>query len=310
MLPVLRFVFRRLLHAVPVLLAVVTLTFLLIRLAPGGPFTNERAYPPEALQRLNAHYGLDAPLVTQYVRYLKNIARGDLGPSLKYTNRTVNGIIAQAFPVSLELGAWALLVAIALGVPAGILAARRPNTLCDYLPMGLAMTGICIPSFVLGPLLIIAFSLGLGWFNASGWATPLDRVLPAITLGAAYAAYLARLTRGSMLEVLPQDFIRSARAKGLPEFQVITRHALRNALLPVVSFLGPAAAGLITGSFVVETVFRIPGLGTMFVTGAFNRDYTLVLGLVVFYGTIVVLFNALVDLAIALLDPRTRRMLS
>lgn len=310
MLPVLRFVFRRLLHAIPVLLAVVTLTFLLIRLAPGGPFTNERAYPPEALQRLNAHYGLDAPLVTQYVRYLKNIARGDLGPSLKYTNRTVNGIIAQAFPVSLELGAWALLVAIALGVPAGILAARRPNTVCDYLPMGLAMTGICIPSFVLGPLLIIAFSLGLGWFNASGWSTPLDRVLPAITLGAAYAAYLARLTRGSMLEVLPQDFIRSARAKGLPEFHVITRHALRNALLPVVSFLGPAAAGLITGSFVVETVFRIPGLGTMFVTGAFNRDYTLVLGLVVFYGTIVVLFNALVDLAIALLDPRTRRMLS
>lgn len=310
MLPVLRFVLRRLLHAVPVLLAVVTLTFLLIRLAPGGPFTNERAYPPEALQRLNAHYGLDAPLVTQYVRYLKNIARGDLGPSLKYTNRTVNEIIAQAFPVSLELGAWALLVAIALGVPAGILAARHPNTFRDYLPMGMAMTGICIPSFVLGPLLIIVFSLGLGWFNASGWDSPLDRVLPAITLGAAYAAYLARLTRGSMLEVLPQDFIRSARAKGLPEFYVVTRHALRNALLPVVSFLGPAAAGLITGSFVVETVFRIPGLGTMFVTGAFNRDYTLVLGLVVFYGTIVVLFNALVDLAIAVLDPRTRRMLA
>lgn len=307
---VLTFLCRRLLHAIPVLLAVVTLTFTLIRLAPGGPFLNERAYPPEALARLNAHYGLDAPLIVQYSRYLKNLLHGDLGPSLHYQNRSVNAIIAEGFPVSLELGCWALLVALLVGLPAGVAAARRPHTAWDFIPMGVAMTGICLPSFVLGPLLIMIFALGLGWFNASGWSEGIDRVLPAITLGAAYAAYLARLTRGSMLEILPQDFVRSARAKGASEWQVVTRHALRNALIPVVSFLGPAAAGLITGSFVVETVFDIPGLGTMFVTGAFNRDYTLVLGLVVFYGAIVVLFNALVDLAIAILDPRTRRSLA
>ncbi len=300
---------RRLGQSIPVLLAVVTLTFVLIRMAPGGPFTAERAYAPEALARLNAHYGLDAPLHVQYFRYLKNLVRGDLGPSLHYQNRGVNTIIVEAFPVSLELGLWALLAAVAIGIPAGVLAARRPHTAWDYGPMGLAMTGICLPSFVLGPLLILVFALGLGWFNASGWHELSDRILPALTLGAAYAAYLARLTRGSMLEILPQDFIRAARAKGLSEWRVLTHHALRNALIPVVSFLGPAAAGLITGSFVVETVFDIPGLGTMFVTGAFNRDYTLVLGLVVFYATIVVAFNALVDLTIAVLDPRTRRSL-
>lgn len=306
----LRFVFKRLLQAIPVLLGVVTLTFSLIRLAPGGPFQNEKAVPAEVLARLNAHYGLDDPILIQYGHYLANIARGNLGPSYKYPNRTVNQIIAETFPVSLELGAWALLFALVVGIPSGILAALRPHSLLDHVPMSLAMTGICLPSFVLGPLLVLAFSLGLGWVNAQGWETPTDRVLPAMTLGAAYAAYLARLTRGSMLEVLPQDYMRTARAKGASEWRVIIRHGLKNALIPVVAFLGPAAAGLITGSFVVETVFHIPGLGTMFVAGAFNRDYTLVLGLVVFYAAVIVLFNMLVDLLTAWLDPRTRSSLT
>jgi len=221
----------------------------------------------------------------------------------------VNEIIADTFPVSLELGVLGLLFAVAVGIPAGVRAALHPNRPGDYVTMGFAMTGICFPSFVLGPLLILGLALGLGWFNAAGWDTWSDRVLPAITLGSAYAAYIARLTRGSMLEVLPQDYIRTARAKGLPEIRVVSRHALKNAILPVVSFLGPAAAGLITGSFVVETIFHIPGLGKMFVTAAFNRDYTLVLGLVVFYASLVVLFNIVVDLLLAALDPRTRRAL-
>ena len=311
MLPILRFVLRRILQTIPVLLGGVTITFFLIHMAPGGPFTNERAYSPETLAQLNAHYGLDDPLLVQLGHYLKNaILHADLGPSLRYTNRSVNDIIAQGFPVSLELGLWALLFALLVGIPAGVIAALRPHSATDHIPMTLAMTGICLPSFVLGPLLVLAFALGLGWFNASGWNTPGDRVLPAITLGAAYAAYLARLTRGSMLEVMPQDYIRTARAKGASEARVVFHHALRNALLPVVSFLGPATAGLITGSFVVETVFHVPGLGTSFVMSAFNRDYTLVLGLVVFYATLVTGFNALVDLLIALLDPRTRKTLT
>lgn len=303
---VFRFVLRRAVQAVPVLLAVVTLTFFLIRLAPGGPFTAEKKYSAEAMARLNAHYGLDLPLWRQYVHYLNRVIHADLGPSF-HSTRSVNEIISDAFPVSLELGLLALAFALLVGIPAGVAAALRPHTVWDHLPMGLAMTGISLPSFVLGPILILVIALGAGWLNSSGWETPGDRILPAATLGAAYAAYIARLTRGSMLEILPQDYIRAARAKGASEWRVLTHHALKNAMIPVVSFLGPAAAGLITGSFVVETVFRIPGLGTVFVTGAFNRDYTLVLGLVVFYGSLVVAFNAGVDLLIALLDPRTRK---
>jgi oligopeptide transport system permease protein len=306
----LSFILRRLLSLLPVLFAVVTINFFLIRLMPGGPFTNEKSFPEEAIERLNQHYGLDLPLHVQYFRYLGNLLRGDLGPSLRYSNRTVNAIIAKGFPVSLELGVLALVFALIIGVSAGIWASLHPNRPGDYIPMGLAMTGICLPSFVIGPLLILGLALGLGWFNASGWNTISDRVLPAITLGSGYAAYIARLTRGSMLEVLPQDYIRTARAKGLPSWQVILRHALHNAILPVVSFLGPAVAGLITGSFVVETIFHIPGLGKMFVMAASNRDYTLLLGLVVFYATLVVIFNMLVDMLIAIIDPRTRKHIS
>jgi oligopeptide transport system permease protein len=302
----LRFTIRRLLELVPVLLAVVTITFFLIRLAPGGPFTNEREYPEEAIQRMNEFYGLDKPLPAQYLNYLSKAVRGNLGPSIHNPTRTVNDIIAENFPVSLELGVYAMIFALLFGLTAGLTAALRHNTWWDHTVMPVAMTGICVPSFVIGPILALVCGLQLGWFNVAGWEHPSDRVLPAITLGLGVAAYIARLSRGSMLEVLPQDYIRTARAKGLSEGRVLLRHALKNALIPVVSFLGPAAAGIITGSFVVETIFQIPGLGRMFVMSAFNRDYPLILGLVAFYALIVVLFNLLVDLSIAWLNPRTR----
>ncbi len=302
----LKFLTIRLLTMIPVLWVTVTLTFVLVRLAPGGPFTEEKSYPPQAIEQMNRHYGLDKPIIVQYGQYMGNLLHGDLGPSLKYQNRSVNEIIAETFPVSLELGLWALLVALLIGLPAGIIASLRPNTALDYIPMSIAMIGICIPSFVLGPLLVLSLSLGLGWFNAAGWNMPSDRILPAITLGSAYAAYIARLSRAGMLDVLPQDFIRTARAKGLREFRVIACHALKPGIFPVVSFLGPAVAGLITGSFVIETIFHIPGLGKMFVMGAFNRDYTLVLGLVVFYSMLVISFNTIVDLVLVVLNPQLR----
>ena len=302
-----KFIIRRFFELIPVLLIAISITFFMVRLAPGGPFTAEKSFSEEAIARLNEHYGLDKPILVQYGNYLLNVVKGDLGPSFQYPSRTVNEIISESFPVSLELGAWAMLFAIVVGLVSGIVASLRPNTIQDHVPMGIAMTGICMPSFVLGPILILVFGLWLGWFNASGWETASDRVLPVITLGAAYAAYIARLTRGSMLEVLPSDYIRTARAKGLSEKAVILRHTLKNALLPVVSFLGPATAGIITGSFVVETIFNIPGMGRMFVLCAFNRDYTLILGLVVFFALLVVVFNAFVDILLGLLNPKTRQ---
>lgn len=302
----LRFIARRLLQLVPVLFAVMTLTFFLVRAAPGGPFLQDRSLPPDVVQRLNAYYGFDKPLHTQYLNYMGNLLRGDLGRSLKYTNRTVNEIIAERFPVSLELGVYALALALLLGLAAGLTAALHRGSPLDHVTMGAAMAGICIPSFVIGPILALTLGLGLGWFDVAGWETPGHRVLPAITLSLACIAYIARLSRGSMLEVLPQDYIRTARAKGLSERRVIARHVLKNALIPVVSFLGPAAAGLFTGSFVVETIFQIPGLGKMFVEAAFNRDYLLTLGLVVFYAFVVVLFNLFADIALAWLNPRVR----
>ncbi len=301
-----KFITKRILELIPVLLIAITIVFFLVRLAPGGPFTEEKSFSPEAIARLNEHYGLDKPIMAQYGTYLLNLLKGDLGPSFQYPSRSVNEIIAETFPVSFELGAWAMLFALVVGLAAGIIASLRPNTLQDHIPMGIAMTGICMPSFVLGPILILIFGLGLRWLNASGWDTASDRILPVITLGASYAAYISRLTRGSMLEVLPSDYIRTARAKGLSEKAVILKHTLKNALLPVVSFLGPATAGIITGSFVVETIFNIPGMGRMFVLAAFNRDYTLILGLVVFLALLVVVFNALADILLGMLNPQTR----
>jgi oligopeptide transport system permease protein len=329
----LRFIAARLLQTIPVLFIVATVTFFMVRSVPGGPFDSEKKVPDEIKKQLEAYYGLNKPLFEQYTDYLWSIcpkrfmphrlfqdenrdgsfdfdlkaAFGvNFGPSFTYANRTVNETIAQTFPVSLELGAWSLAIALVLGISAGVLAGLKPNSKIDYLASGISMMGICIPTFVMGPLLVLFFALKLGWFNASQWTGPSDRVLPSLTLGLAYAAYVARLTRGGMLEVLNQDFIRTARAKGAGEFRVILRHALRGGLLPVVSFLGPATAGIITGSFVIETIFQIPGLGRHFITSAFNRDYLMVLGTVIFYATLVVVMNLIVDVVQIWLNPRLK----
>ncbi len=301
-----RFILKRLLQAVPVLFIIATLTFFMVRLAPGGPFTEEKTIPAEIQKRIEEHYGLDQPLWKQYVSYMGNLVQGELGPSFKYIGWEVDELIARSFPVSLQLGVAAFVIALALGLPAGIIAALKKNTLLDYLPMSTAMIGICLPTFVMGPLLILIFSSGMGWFSPMGWYTWSDMVLPSLTLGLYYAAYVARLTRGGMLEVLNQDFIRTARAKGASESRVVIKHALKGGLLPVISFLGPAFAGLISGSFIIETIFFIPGLGRFFVTAAFNRDYTMVIGTVLFYATLIILLNLLVDILQAWLNPRTR----
>ncbi len=284
-----------------------TLAFFLIRLAPGGPFDTEKNLPAEIEANLAAKYHLDDPLWQQYLHYLGDLARGDLGPSFKYSDYTVNELIAQGFPVSLRLGLLAIGLALIAGVTAGTVAAMRQNRPTDYGVMSISMTGISIPNFVLAPLLILLFAVQLQWLPAGG----LDAgwqvwVLPVISLALPQIAYIARLTRGSMIEVLRSNYIRTARAKGLPRRRVIVGHALRPALLPVLSYLGPALAGIITGSVVIETIFGIPGLGRFFVQGALNRDYTLVLGVVVFYGALIVLFNLLVDLLYAVFDPRVR----
>jgi oligopeptide transport system permease protein len=291
---------------VPVLFIVATVTFFMMRLAPGGPFDQEKQMPKEIRARIEAHYGLDKPLWQQYISYLRHVVVGDLGPSFKYPSRTVTEIIAASFPVSLELGLESLAVALIFGLAAGMIASLKKNSAFDHIPMSLATVGLCVPTFVVGPLLISAFALHLDWFNAAGWYFPRDRVLPALTLGAFYAAYIARLTRGGLLEVLSLDFIRTARAKGASAARVLFRHSLRGGLLPVVSYLGPAIAGLLTGSFVVETIFGIPGLGRYFVTAAFNRDYTMVLGAVLFYATFVIVMNLLADIVLVWMDPKLR----
>jgi len=302
-----RFIFHRLLQAIPVILAVITVTFFLVRTAPGGPFDSEKAVLPEVQRALEAQYKLDLPLHEQYLAYLSDLAQGDLGPSFKYPGRSVNEILFSGLPVTAELGFYALCIALVIGVLAGVLASLKPNTPQDYIPMSLAMIGICMPSFLLGPLLVLLFGITLEWLPISGWGDiPGDKILPSITLGSAYAAYIARLSRAGMLEILSQDYIRTARAKGLPEWQVVTRHALRGGLIPVIAFLGPAFAGLLAGSFVVETIFQIPGLGRFYVQAAFNRDYTMILGTTVFLSTLIILFNLASDVIAAWLNPRLR----
>ena len=297
----------RLIKAIPVLLVVATITFFMLRFTKGGPFDREKPIKDEEIRKqLLAHYGMDKPLSRQYLDFMGNLVQGDLGPSFKHQGRRVNEIIAEAFPRSAELGFWAISVAMALGLSAGLIASLKPNSFIDYFPMSLAMIGICVPTFVMGPLLILSFSLELEWFNASGWNKISDRILPALTLGGAYAAYIARLTRGGMLEVMSQDYIRTARAKGASPARVVLKHGLRGGLLPVVAFLGPAVAGLLSGSFVVETIFQIPGLGKHFVEAAFNRDYTMVTGTVLFFATLIILFNLIVDIVQIWLNPRLR----
>jgi len=299
--------FRRLLIAVPVILIVTTITFFLIRLAPGGPFDADKVVPPEVLKNLNATYNLDAPVLVQYKDYIINLAQGDFGPSFRYPGRSVTEMIFTGLPTTFELAFYAILIAIFIGILSGVTAAVKRNTSLDYIPMTIAMIGICMPTFLLGPILVLIFGIYLEVLPVSGWGSlPGDKILPSITLGAAYAAYIARLSRGGMLETLNQDYIRTARAKGLSEFRVVFNHALRGGLIPVVSFLGPAMAGLIGGSFVVETIFQIPGLGRFYVEAAFNRDYTMILGTTIFFSVLIILFNLLSDLMVLLMNPQAR----
>ncbi len=307
----LKFIGARLLLAIPVLFFVILVTFVLIRLAPGGPFDAERAVPPQVLINLNKRYHLDEPSHVQFGRYVWNLVQGDFGPSFKYPSRSVTEIIQTGLPVTLELGIYALIVAAVIGLAAGIIASLRPNTAQDYVPMSLAMVGICLPSFVLGPLLILVFGIWVEWFPVSGWGLSAgDKVLPALTLGAAYAAYIARLTRGGMLEVLSQDYVRTAYAKGLPFHHVVFKHALRGGVAPVISFAGPAVAGLLSGSFVVETIYQIPGLGRFYLQAAFNRDYTMILGTTILFAVLIIIFNLLADVLLVWLYPKLRQTLS
>lgn len=302
-----RFIWIRSLQALPVIFAVITITFFLVRAAPGGPFSTEKAVTPQIQAALEAQYNLDQPLFQQYTSYLVNLAQGDLGPSFKYPGRTVNELIFSGLPITAELGFYAMLVAVGIGGIAGVIAALKPNTLQDYVPMSLSMIGICMPSFLLGPLLVLIFGIWFNWLPISGWGnSPGDKILPSITLGAMYAGYIARLSRSGMLEVMSADYLRTARAKGLPEHIVIIKHALRGGLLPVITYLGPAFAGLLSGSFVVETIFQIPGLGRFYVQAAFNRDYTMILGTTTFLATLIVFFNLLSDVLAAWLNPRLR----
>ena len=304
----LKFVLKRIGGAIPTLLILITVTFFLIRVAPGGPFDSEKDLPPEIQQKLEAKYHLDEPLHQQYFRYLGNIIQGDFGPSFQYKDFTVTELIAQGFPISLTIGGLALIFAFFVGISIGTIAAVKQNSWVDYLLMSSAMTGVSIPNFVVAPLLILLFAINFDVFPAGGWGDGNFEylVLPVFALSLRYIAYIARLMRGSMIEVLASDYIRTAKAKGLSMTQVILKHALKPSLMPIISYLGPAAAGITTGSVVIEKIFGVPGLGRYFVLGALNRDYTLVMGVVIFIGVMVVLFNLIVDILYAWLDPKLR----
>lgn len=280
------------------------MTFFLVRIAPGGPFDQDRQVPEEVLKNLNAKYHLDEPLIVQYFRYMGDLLQGDLGPSFVYASRTVNEIIGDTFPVSAVVGLAGLGYALIIGTLFGVVAASRPNSLRDYLPMAFSMIGICLPSFVIGPLLVLYFSIHLGWFNASGLSSVSDLILPSVTLGTIYAAYFSRLARGGILDIVRQDFIRTAKAKGLPGWLIMIRHTLKGGMLPSVSFMGPAVTAMLSGSLVVETIFNVPGIGRFFVQSALNRDYTLVMGTVLFIAALIIVANLIVDILYAYLDPR------
>ncbi len=280
----------------------------MIRVAPGGPFDAEKALLPEIEANLRAAYHMDEPLYQQFLRYVGGLLRGDFGPSFQYRDYTVTELIMAGFPVSLRLGGGAMILALLVGVTAGSIAALRQNTRTDYTVMSVSMTGISVPNFVMAPMLILIFAVYLGWLPAGGLGegSPRNLILPIVSLALPQIAYISRLTRGSMIEVLRSNYIRTAKAQGLPARKILIRHALKPALLPVVSYLGPATAAIITGSVVIEQIFGIPGLGRFFVQGALNRDYTLVMGVVVFYGVLIIAFNLLVDLAYAWLDPKVK----
>jgi oligopeptide transport system permease protein len=301
-----RFVLRRLAWFVPTLLVIVVGSTFLMRAAPGSPFASEKQTDPQIRKQIEKKWGEDKNSWQWLWRYLQGLAKGDLGPSYKVQGRSVLDLLGPAFPVSMTLGILALFLALAIGLPAGFFSALRQNTAVDYLAMSLALVGISLPAFVIGSILMVCFVFSWSLFPVGGWGTLRQLVLPAITLAAPFAAYVARLARAGVLDVMHEDYVRTARAKGLPEGEVVLKHMVRGAVLPVVSYLGPAAASILTGGFVVEKLFRIPGMGAYFVTGALNRDYFLVLGTVILYSTLIIVFNLLVDVAYALLDPRVR----
>ena len=304
----LRYIGRRLLIAIPTLLLVITAAFFMMRAAPGSPFDGDRKLLPEIEANVLAKYGMNKPLGAQYVDYLVGVARGDLGPSLKYRDKSVSDILKENYPISLKLGLSAIVIAGIVGVSLGVMAALRQNQLTDNVVMAVAILGVCIPTFVTAPLLVLGIASKLGWLPTAGWndgALP-NMVLPVVVLALPQIAIISRLTRAGMIEVLRSNYIRTARAKGLSEVRIVLRHGLRAAILPLVSYLGPACAGLLTGSLVIEKIFSLPGLGKSFVIGALQRDYTVVMGVVIVYAGLILLLNLLADIAYAMLDPRVR----
>lgn len=300
------FLIKRFLELIPVCLILASLTFFTIRLAPGGPFDSEKAFSPEVLKNLDTYYGLQDSLGQQYLRFLKQLLKGDLGPSLVYPSYKVSELIAERLPCSLELGFLSFLFACILGGAVGFVASAKPHSLWDRGLMGLTTLGICLPSYLLAPILLLVFGIKLQWLNASGWDTWQDKLLPVLTLGLLHASYIARILRGSMMEISILPYIRAAYAKGLSPQRVLGIHTLKNALQPLIAYLAPSLATLITGSFVVENIFRVPGLGYFFVQGTFSRDYTLVMGVVLFYGLLLLIMSAVADILLAWVNPRIR----
>ncbi len=299
-----RFLLRRICESIPVFFAIITATFFMARFVPGGPFDKEKSVPPETLEALNAYYGLNELLGSQYIKFLKNLACGELGPSYKYSGWSVNELIAEKAKISLELGFYALIFAVAFGLLLGVLAAVLKDKPLGKIIGAISLAGICLPSMVLAPVAILLFAIKLKCFNAMGWNFPSDAVLPSITLGLFYLAWIARLARASAIGELSKGYVKTARAKGLGAFKIYFVHVLRNAIQPVVSYLGPAAAGLLTGSFVVETIFQIPGLGKFFISSALDNDYTMVMGCVILYAGFIIIFNLISDLVLAALNPK------
>lgn len=306
MIHIRKYIFRRVVSSLLTLFVVITITFFMMRAIPGGPFTNERAIPDFVLEKMNARYGLDQPLYIQYGKYLMNVLRLDLGPSYRYEGMTVNEIIASSFPVSAMVGGIALVLALLVGIPAGIVSALKHDKWQDRLSMILATLGVTVPNFVIASILVYIFAWQLGLVTVGFWEGLSTAILPAVTLAGYPAAFISRLVRSGMLEVLNQDYIRTAYSKGLSGRRVIYVHALKNAVIPVVSYLAPLTAGILTGSFVIEQVFGVPGLGTFFVTSITNRDYTTIMGVTIFYSALLIGFNLLADLLLAVIDPRIK----
>ena len=302
----LHYFIRRLLGAIPTMFLIILVSFVLVRMAPGGPFDKERKVPATVEALLIKKYHLDEPLPQQFVRYVGGVLQGDFGPSFKYPDRSVTELIKLGFPVSLTLGLSAIALALMAGISLGIWAALRQNSWIDYFCVGGAMLGVAIPNYVFAPLMTLVFGLMLGWLPVGGWGQPQHWILPILALAIPQVASITRLTRASMLEVLGSNFVRTARAKGLPEMVTLTRHAIRAALMPVVSYLGPAIANIVTGSVIIEEIFGIPGIGRYFVQGAINRDYTMVLGVTILFGALIIVCNLIADLCYGLLDPKVR----